>query len=287
MDIKHVGDRECINCGECVDVCPTNAITWRGSKIFLPPNETELSARLERPATEEEVAAEKKKAERRSFVARLVSLILTVALLVGSLVYYNFIYKDPSELVVSDSCTDGDGDLCCDTCGLAFLNKDGSEIATGNAIFDKCIGAHLEVLDENGKTGDIINPAATDGKIVIINFWGVWCDGCKKELPDFNRIADEYAGEVTVIAIHTVLNEDQAPDHIKNNYSDWDNMIFALDTQIEGSTADKYYTSLGFTGGYPVTVILNPDGLIEYKYASELTYDELKRDIEEIKSFYN
>ena len=39
MDITHVGDHECINCGECLDVCPTNAITWRGSKIFLPPNE--------------------------------------------------------------------------------------------------------------------------------------------------------------------------------------------------------------------------------------------------------
>jgi Fe-S-cluster-containing hydrogenase component 2 len=35
MDINHVGDHECINCGECIPVCPTKAITWKGSKIFV------------------------------------------------------------------------------------------------------------------------------------------------------------------------------------------------------------------------------------------------------------
>ncbi len=37
MDIRHVGDHECINCGECIDVCPTGAISWKGPKILLPP----------------------------------------------------------------------------------------------------------------------------------------------------------------------------------------------------------------------------------------------------------
>ncbi len=32
MDISYVGDRECISCGECIDVCPTNAIVWKGIK---------------------------------------------------------------------------------------------------------------------------------------------------------------------------------------------------------------------------------------------------------------
>lgn len=32
MDIKEVNDRECINCGECIDTCPTNAIVWKKVK---------------------------------------------------------------------------------------------------------------------------------------------------------------------------------------------------------------------------------------------------------------
>jgi ferredoxin len=35
MDIKKVGDHECINCGECIKVCPTKAISWKGSQFFL------------------------------------------------------------------------------------------------------------------------------------------------------------------------------------------------------------------------------------------------------------
>lgn len=32
MDCTKVGDRECINCGECIDTCPVNAISL-GSKV--------------------------------------------------------------------------------------------------------------------------------------------------------------------------------------------------------------------------------------------------------------
>ena len=39
LDIHHVGDQECISCGECTEVCPTNAIQWKGPKVFLKENE--------------------------------------------------------------------------------------------------------------------------------------------------------------------------------------------------------------------------------------------------------
>lgn len=47
MDIKHVGDRECIQCGDCVSACPTKAITFKGGKFFLQPNETLVTNKKE------------------------------------------------------------------------------------------------------------------------------------------------------------------------------------------------------------------------------------------------
>ena len=41
MDIRHVSDSECIQCGECIPICPTKAIQWRGEKAFqrvCPPS---------------------------------------------------------------------------------------------------------------------------------------------------------------------------------------------------------------------------------------------------------
>jgi ferredoxin len=39
MDIKRVGDHECIHCGACVSVCPTKAISWKGEKLFVRSND--------------------------------------------------------------------------------------------------------------------------------------------------------------------------------------------------------------------------------------------------------
>ncbi len=39
LDIRRVSDQECIGCGECVDVCPTGAISFKGGKLLLHPNE--------------------------------------------------------------------------------------------------------------------------------------------------------------------------------------------------------------------------------------------------------
>ncbi|MBQ7924015.1 MAG: 4Fe-4S binding protein [Clostridia bacterium] len=47
MDIKKVGDHECISCGKCISVCPAKAISWKGSKLFVRKNDTDMPAQAE------------------------------------------------------------------------------------------------------------------------------------------------------------------------------------------------------------------------------------------------
>ena len=65
MDIRQVGDRECIQCGECMDVCPTKAITWKNGKISLKENE--ISAPREK--------------EKRKVANVLIAILAGIALL--------------------------------------------------------------------------------------------------------------------------------------------------------------------------------------------------------------
>ncbi len=99
MDISEVGDRECIMCGECISVCPTKAISWRGSKIILPENEI-ASVRTDEGLTdaerEEKLAVVTKRRSVRVTVLRIVAAVLMVATLGGALYYYNFVDKAPS-----------------------------------------------------------------------------------------------------------------------------------------------------------------------------------------------
>ena len=55
MDVRKVGDQECINCGECINVCPTSAISWKGDKLFLHPNQTNVPVKDEKIVIDEKV----------------------------------------------------------------------------------------------------------------------------------------------------------------------------------------------------------------------------------------
>ena len=226
VDIKHVGDHECISCGECIEVCPTKAISWKGSKIILPENE------IPETATEEEKTVITKKREKRVLVLRIVAAVLMIATLVGSLVYFNFIYKEP-EINASV----GDGDF---------------------------------------NTEDYL------GKVVVINFWGTWCSGCKKELPAFDKVASEYADkDVIVVTVHTSSTEGwEEPEIYIDKNLKGSKMLFVRDVKVEGASYDTYYSMLGGPGTYPMTLILDDKGVVNFNTVKEMSYEELKAEVE-------
>lgn len=233
LDIHQVGDQECISCGECADVCPTKAIVWKGSGIFLKKNDV--------PDRDIETL------KKRRLVTRCITAVVMIGVLIGAFVYY--------------------------------WQTSGPIATTGNQVGDLCYSYELEILDERGVTGGTVDPTKT-GKITIINFWGTWCGPCCKELPYFDQISAEFADEVTVIAVHTHMIYETAPDYIAEYYPD-SNIIFAKDYAIDSTgTNGGYYSTLGGRDQYPYTVILDEDGIIVAIYSSSVEYEDLKNVVE-------
>ena len=293
VDIRHVNDHECINCGECVEVCPTHAISWKGSKIILPPNEidnpiviTEESTEEEKQAAEvqkQEFLAKNEKIKKRNKILKIVLSSIMLLLLGFALIYYNFI-DVPSSNTPSDNPLGG-GTSSTVTSGDTGSSDDNTDNpdnkpqgpVVGNQVGNLCYSYPMEVFDENGSTGVTIDPVKT-GKITIINFWGTWCGGCIAELPYFDRIATEYKDSVSVIAVHTHSKYDTAADYVNEHYKNSD-MIFAKDNPIDPD--DKYsdevfFKALGGGDSYPITIILNEDGVIIATLLRATTYEELK-----------
>lgn len=251
MDIKEVGDHECINCGECVDVCPTKAISWRGGKIILPPDEiapiTSDMSEKEKAECIENTAKSNQKLAKRRLVTIIIAAVVMVFLLVSALVYYNFIdVPKGDELVIY-----GEG--------------------------DQCPSLEIPVYNGAGEYTEKYDPIDNKGKVTIINFWGVWCPGCIKELPYFDQIAEDFYGTVDVIAIHTFDQMDESDEYIEENFPD-SKMIFGVDRLVKDgdATSGEYlYTTLGGTGTYPITIIVDPNGEIFTLQQTELDYDTL------------
>ena len=93
LDIRHVGDQECISCGECIPVCPTKAISWKGPKILVQKNAISENAQ---PAV--------KKKQR---ITRCIVTVLMLAVLAGAIVNY---WNEP-EPITAEQGTEV-GNLC-------------------------------------------------------------------------------------------------------------------------------------------------------------------------------
>ena len=94
LDIHRVADQECISCGECIDVCPTKAIHWKSTGIFLRKNEGSAPA-------------ESKPLKRKKLITRSISAVVLLAILVGSIAYYWNIETAPAAEQGNEV-----GDLC-------------------------------------------------------------------------------------------------------------------------------------------------------------------------------
>lgn len=237
VDIKHVGDQECIGCGDCIGVCPTKAITWKAGKILLADNDIGP-------------APQSKKRKNAKLIVRTVTAVLALAVLIGAFIYYGKQedQRSPDPGVSQTERGNTEGLLCFDT--------------------------DLPVVTAAGDTGAVIVPTQT-GNITIMNFWGTWCTPCVAELPYFDRIASEYPEDVTVIAIHSALAKETAPEYIGKYYPDT-RMVFSWDT---GATGD-YYAVLGGRGTYPYTLVLDENGIIVKVFYSSVTYEDLKTAVD-------
>ena len=231
VDIRHVGDQECISCGSCVNVCPTKAIQWKGTSLFIKKNDIEPEA---------------PKKQKRRLVVRCISAALMLAALAGAVGYY----------------------WCSSAPALP---------PQGTAVGESCFSSTLEIFTKDGISGDTVDPTKT-GKITVVNFWGTWCTPCVNELPYFDRIAADYADTVQVVAVHTNMIHETAPEFIGKYYPD-SHIVFAKDYTQNG--IEGYYTALGGRDAYPYTVILDEQGVILAKFVSAVEYEDLQKVIEE------
>ena len=264
MDIREVGDHECIMCGECIEVCPTDAISWRGSKILLRKNEYEQettticreNAQMTVTINNPRLCASREKRTKKN-IARTICSALSAILLIA-LIFFNFI--EPLLSTTDAPVTDN-------------LPEEDESIPLGSKPGYRCPTYTLELVN-----GGEINIKELRGKVVVINFWGTWCGPCVAELPHFDEIAEEYADDVVVIAVHSVSSNNTAKDFVNTKYKN-SKIKFVYDVPLTDTT-DMYFDLLGGTFYYPRTIIVDANGVISFAKDSSVTYDQLKAQIE-------
>jgi len=112
----------------------------------------------------------------------------------------------------------------------------------------------LEVPDFSLKNldGNEINLSDYKGKIVVLNFWATWCGFCVDEMPDFNKLNNEFnkEGNKVILAVNVEEGKNKVKKFLQKNEFD---LNVVLD--IDGEVAREYDIN-----GYPTTIFINKNG---------------------------
>lgn len=247
-----IQQHKCVNCGLCVHHCKMDIrhvgdpeCISCGECVEVCPTKAIQWKGSKLFIKENEGQAKDPKRKSRRLVTRCISAILMLAILIGAIGYY---WKDSGDALPPQ----------------------------GTSVGDLCYSGQLEIVTPEGISGDTIDPTKT-GKITVVNFWGTWCTPCVNELPYFDQIAKDYADSVSVIAVHTNMIHETAPEFIGKYYAD-SNITFAKDYSENG--IEGYYTALGGRDTYPYTVVLDEQGVILKVFFEALEYEDLQQVIE-------
>ena len=101
----------------------------------------------------------------------------------------------------------------------------------------------------NGKT---VKLSDYKGKIVFLNFWASWCGPCVGEMPDIQKLSENYSSDLVVLAVNYGELKDTAESFIKKN-----NYTFNVGID-ENTDIAKLYPS----NGIPYSLIIDANGII-------------------------
>ncbi|NQX48058.1 TlpA family protein disulfide reductase [Paenibacillus tritici] len=108
-------------------------------------------------------------------------------------------------------------------------------------------------------------------KAVILNFWASWCDPCKQEAPELNKLAMKYSNVLDVYGIN-VTSQDYKPnaERFVKKYM----LTFPVMYDLKGQIFDKYNGAV-----FPTNVLIDKNGVISEIILGVLSAEELEKKI--------
>ena len=111
------------------------------------------------------------------------------------------------------------------------------------------------------------------GQVVWLNFWATWCGPCRRELPDIQRLADEFsAGGLVVLAVNMGESANKARAF-------WDELDLELAILLDanGDVTEQYRAR-----GLPTNFFIDEDGVLRGLHLGFLTEGQMRDRLAEL-----
>lgn len=144
----------------------------------------------------------------------------------------------------------------------ARLRFDFEHLTPGGPVPD------FEARDVEGRT---LRLSEYRGRVVLLDFWGLWCTGCVAQLPHLARLVERHADEpFTLLGIHTHEPEELV-ERLRAAGVTWRT---ALDSAQDSLAARWNIT------GYPTLFLIDAEGILRQHWRVPPTPEVLAAEVE-------
>ncbi len=99
------------------------------------------------------------------------------------------------------------------------------------------IGNKAPSFELKSVTGDTVKLAEMEGKVVLLDFWAVWCGPCRKSMPFFQELQDKYGKDgLEVVGVHVedrMPPPDEVAEYLAKLGVTYTNVVSTVDTDNE------------------------------------------------------
>lgn len=119
--------------------------------------------------------------------------------------------------------------------------------------------------------GDPVTLSSLGGQVVAVNFWATWCVPCRTEMPAL-QAASEANDNLTIVAVN--VGERERP---VSEFVDELGLTFTIALDPSEDISNLYGVR-----GLPVTVWIDPDGMVRFEHIGGLTAAQIDQYIAEL-----
>lgn len=100
-----------------------------------------------------------------------------------------------------------------------------------------------------------------EGKVVILNAWATWCGPCRKEIPDFIKIQEDYKGRGVEVLGVTSEDERNTAESVREFVKE-----YKINYKVVWLDQDGWAAYLLPSGAIPQTYVIGQDGRLLKKF---------------------
>jgi peroxiredoxin len=130
-------------------------------------------------------------------------------------------------------------------------------------------------------TGETVSLSAYQGQVVLVNFWGTWCEPCKRELPALQAASERYRDKgLTIIGVNLTDDEKlqgNSEDDVRAFITQF-NLTYPIALDRDGSVTDAFRVF-----PLPTSFFIDAQGRIRYVHVGELTLDDVTARFTELQ----